>query len=324
MAGASTLSRHVLLGGVDELRPVARPSIGRWAGLALAITAIVLATGAAGVHLYVTAPVTTPLVTAPSLLRALSDRRLVTLSTTTPTWTKRQEVVTVDRLRTDHRLWRRMHFRDWDAVPAAFRQPALMAMMRSHGDVMRGPRVWQTMTAEDWDVVPQPIRAMLYLRMIWYWTLAEDVGADFGLDPLRLAPTVGAIVMAESWFEHRAFNENPFGNRDLGLAQCSDSCRRTIGEMVLAGEIQFAPTEADYFNPWIGTRVATVWFKRELGRASGDVELAIRAYHRGIDNALDEKGDIYLRSVLEKRERYVLDSGRSASWRFLAREMSPL
>jgi hypothetical protein len=324
MASASTLSRHTLLGGVDELRPVARPATGRWVGLVFAIALLAAAAGAAGVHVYLTAPVPAPLVPAPSLLRVLSDRRLVTITTTTPSWAKRKELVTVDRLRTDHGLWRRMQFRDWDAVPAPFREPSLAAMIRAHDDVRRGPLVWQTMTAEDWDVVPQPIRAILYLRLVWHWTLAEEVGADFGLDPLRLAPTIGAIVMAESWFEHRAFNENPFGNRDLGLAQCSDPCRRTIAEMAARGEIPFAPMEADYFNPWIATRVATVWFKRELGLAAGDVELAIRAYHRGNENALDEQGDRYLETVLDKRERYVLNKGRSASWRFLAREMSPL
>lgn len=66
--------------------------------------------------------------------------------------------------------------------------------------------------------------------------------------------TIGAIVMAESWFGHRAVNENPWGNRDIGLAQCSDHCREGIAEMAANGEIAFAPTEADYFIPWIATR----------------------------------------------------------------------
>ena len=144
---------------------------------------------------------------------------------------------------------------------------------------------------------------MAYLRMVWHWARNEEVGVEFGLEPTRTAQAIAAIVMAESWFEHRAMNENPFGNRDLGLAQCSDPCRRTIAEMALRGEIDFAPSEQDYFNPWVGTRVATRWFERELARANGDVDLAIRAYHRGLDNAFDAAGDRYVSGVYRRRDR---------------------
>lgn len=98
--------------------------------------------------------------------------------------------------------------------------------------------------------------------------------------PERLAQTIAAIVMTESWFEHRAVNQNRWGNRDLGLGQCSDSCRDTIDEMAARGEIGIAPSEADYFNPWIATQVATIWFERELHSADGNVDVAIRAYPR--------------------------------------------
>ena len=76
---------------------------------------------------------------------------------------------------------------------------------------------------------------------------------------------------------------NRYGNRDLGLAQCSDYCRRTIAAMAAAGELDFSPTEADYLDPRIGSLIATVWFERELRRSAGDVSLAIRAYHRGLE-----------------------------------------
>jgi len=149
------------------------------------------------------------------------------------------------------------------------------------------------------------------------------VGADFGRNPRRVAQTIGAIVMAESWFEHRAVNENEWG-RDLGLAQCSTFCQRIMTVMGLTGAIRFALSETDYFNPWVATRVATVWFKRELIRAEGDVDLAIRAYHRGIDDAMDEKGDAYLARVLRLRRQYVREQTASASWRFLAGVIAPL
>ena len=37
--------------------------------------------------------------------------------------------------------------------------------------------------------------------------------------------------MAESWFDHRAFFENEWGNRDIGLGQCSNRCRRELARM---------------------------------------------------------------------------------------------
>jgi hypothetical protein len=260
--------------------------------------------------------------TGPSPLESVRNLRPVTVTITTPTWSKVRLTVTMDRLHSDFVLWRQMHFEDWDGVPRMIREPALLAMIRAHAAVFAGPAAWRAMTVDDWDGVPQPVRAMAYLRMIWHWAAVEDVGREFGCEPRLLAQTIGAIVMAESWFEHRAFNENPWGNRDLGLAQCSDYCRKEIARMSESGEIAFAPSEADYFDPRIATRVATVWFERELMNAAGDVDLAIRAYHRGIDAAMDEKGDAYLVRVRSLRERYIRQHTASATWRLLAREIA--
>jgi hypothetical protein len=65
-----------------------------------------------------------------------------------------------------------------------------------------------------------------------------------------------------------------------------------------------------------------VWFARELRLAGGDVDAAIRAYHRGFDNAFDAIGDSYLSAVHRRRDRYVLNQGGSATWRFLVRTMA--
>jgi hypothetical protein len=190
--------------------------------------------------------------------------------------------------------------------------------MRVYRPLLSGPRVWRGMTTAQWDAVPQPVRAIAYLRMVWYWTRHEHVGEKFGFTPGQLAPTIAAIVMTESWFEHRAVNRGASGNRDLGLAQCSDYCRGEIAAMAERGAIDFAPDESDYFDPLVGTRVAVVWFARELRRADGDVELAIRAYHRGIDDAYDARGDAYLAAVRQRRQRYVRNLGAPPSWRLLA------
>ena len=293
------------------------------AAVALTAIAAVAITLAVRVHTFVTAPVPLPAIRPLNVIDILTDTTPVRI-TTTVAWTKIPRVVTVHRLLTDRTLWGRMHFDDWDRIPAGVRERGLAAMISAYADVFEGPEVWRTMTVFDWDRIPQPIRAMAYLRMIWYWARTEQVGAGFGMRPEILAQTIAGIVMAESWFEHRAINENEFGNRDLGLAQCSDHCREVMAEMAAAGEISFAPGDSDYFDPWIATHVATVWFQRELGRADGDVEWAIRAYHRGIDNAYDEKGDAYLRAVRRRRDRYVLNQSASASWQFLSKSIAPL
>jgi hypothetical protein len=265
-------------------------------------------------------------VTPPHLspLAVVRDLRPVPVSLTTPSWTKVHWTVTVDAIRTDHRLWRQMHFNDWDAVPDPWRELGLTAMVRAYGHILNEPSVWREMAAAEWDRVPQPIRAMAYLRMVWYWSEAENVGAEFGYRPTVVAQTIAAIVMAESWFDHRALNQNVWGNRDLGLAQCSDHCRATIALMATQGEILFSPTEEEYFDPWIATRVATVWFERELHRVAGDIDLAIRAYHRGIVDAFDEKGSAYHARVVGLRDRYIHTQRKSDSWRFVARAVAPL
>lgn len=291
--------------------------------LATAVFSAAAVSAVARLHEFASARDIPAVAPAPALLLSVSDRRLVAITLTTPAWSKVRRVVTAEALRTDRRLWRQMHVGDWDRVPHDIREPALRRMIDAYAPVFEGPRRWRQMSAGDWDDVPQPIRAMAYLRMIWHWAAAERVGVEFGLEPRRVAHSIGAIVMAESWFQHRAINENEWG-RDLGLAQCSTFCQRMMAVMALVGAVRFAPTEADYFNPWVATRVATVWFERELHRAAGDVDLAIRAYHRGIDDAWDEKGSAYLERVLRLRAGYIRGQTASPAWRTLVRIVAPL
>ena len=293
-----------------------------WTAAALVLIAITAA-GLGWLHRFVTSPDVPVPIHPPSPLTSVSDRRPVSVTTTTPAWRKVRLSTTADGLRSDHVLWRQMHFDDWDHVPVPLREEALSLMIRANREVFEGPRLWRTMRPSRWDVVPQPIRAMSYLRMIWYWARYERVGVEFGFEPEDLAPTIAAIVMAESWFEHRAVNSNEYG-RDLGLAQCSDFCRDQIVRMALGGEIAFFPIEPDYFNPWTATRIATVWFERELLRSVGNIELAIRAYHRGQDAAMDDRGDAYLQRVLRLRERYIRTQRASPTWAFLAKAIAPL
>jgi hypothetical protein len=263
-----------------------------------------------------------PLVSSPDIVEAVTDRRTVRITTTTPDWKTESKVVPLERLGWDPSIWQQMHFGNWDQLPQDVREPALRRMVHVYAPLLRDPAAWLDMRVEDWDKVPQPIRAVAFLRMAHHWAVSRQPGAEFGLDPVRMGQTVGAIMLAESWFDHRAMHVNAWGNRDMGLAQCSDHCRKTLEDMAVNGEIPFAPTDEEYFDPSIASWVATVWFERELRRSHGDVDRAIRAYHRGQDNAMDEKGTAYLANVLRLRERYVITQRSSESWRFLVGEIA--
>jgi hypothetical protein len=263
-----------------------------------------------------------PSVAAPDIVEALTERRDVQITITTPDWKTVPQVVPLQRLSWDTSIWQQMHFGDWDRLPPKEREPALRRMAHVYAPLLRDPAAWLELTVEDWDKVPQPIRAVAFLRMAHHWAVSRQLGAEFGLDPVRMGQTVGAIMMAESWFDHRALHVNPWGNRDVGLAQCSDYCRHTLERMAADGEIPFAPIGDEYFDPSIASWVATVWFERELRQSGGDVERAIRAYHRGQHNAMDEKGTAYLANVRRLRERYVITQRTSASWRFLVKQIA--
>lgn len=64
------------------------------------------------------------------------------------------------------------------------------------------------------------------------------------------------------------------------------------------------------------TRKRREWLEYD---AAGDVDLAIRAYHRGLDAALDDKGTVYHTRVVRVGERYIRTQRASDSWRLLAR-----
>jgi hypothetical protein len=221
------------------------------------------------------------------------------------------------RLRSDRTLWLQMGFEDWDTVPPRLRRAGLAATFRSYAERLAGPTVWRSMTAADWDLVPPPVRTVAILRMIDTW-VERTASPEFGpAVRARLSNTIAAVVMVESWFNHRAVNVNPAGDRDLGLAQASVWCRKRLDGLDRQGVIGVRLTDADYFNPWTATYVATVWFLRMLDEADGDLDLAIRAYHRGIANARLGAGRAYLRQVLAKRWRFIENADAPPTWRWV-------
>jgi hypothetical protein len=237
----------------------------------------------------------------------------------TASWEKLPETTTVFALERDPTIWRRMLFDDWDLIPDPLRARVVDEMFRHYRRAMEGPAEWTRMTAFDWDDVPQPIRAMAFIRMSEYWNEHYGVGIAHDVPRRLVADTMGALVMVESWFEHRAVQESR-GNRDLGLSQASDFCRARLDTLSAGGFVDFAMTEADYFDPWKATRVVAVWFDLMLTEANGDLDLAVRAYHRGVGAARRGAGDDYLTHVRRVRRRFIrneADEHASPTWQQL-------
>ena len=179
---------------------------------------------------------------------------------------------------------------------------------------MTNPRVWDTMTVHDWDEVPQPVRTLAYRQMVAYWTGFYDVGHRYGIPPGLVSDTTAAIVMSESWFDHRAIHRDRSGNVDIGLAQASDFARERMRELYKRGVVDADLTTEDYFNPWSATRFAAIWFTLLLDEAAGNVDLAVRAYNRGLANAFDDRGSAYLEAVQRRLHRFIRNNGAPAAW----------
>jgi hypothetical protein len=277
------------------------------------VTIAVLAQLAAGIS-------QRPPVAAPTLREPWRDATPLTL-TMTVDWTKILLTVRADQVRYPGGLWRHMHFDDWDQLPDGIRTDALNRMVDRYEAVFGDPAVWDRMTAVDWDDVPQPIRAMAYIQMLRYWSGHYQVGRRHELPRGTVANTLCAIVMVESWFEHRAESRSRSGNRDLGLAQASDGTRAALARLQDRGLIDFAPAGDDsYFDPWQAARVVAIWFELML-RETGDLAAAIRAYHVGAPAALLGEGEAYRTAVEDKRKRFIANQASTPAWDLLYRRV---
>ncbi|MBI4452691.1 transglycosylase SLT domain-containing protein [Candidatus Woesearchaeota archaeon] len=231
----------------------------------------------------------------------------------TAEWRKIPVRITLRDIDNDGFFWRNAHLSDWDVLPEGLRERGLERMIEKYRHLLNNPLQWDKMRAEDWDYVPQPVRSIAYMNMVSYWSNLHEPGARYNLDRKEVSSAIKAIVIRESWFEHRAIHKNPNGKEDIGLAQVYDDTRKKFNSLYGRNL-----KRDDYFNPFISTEVAVLLFDRMLIEAKGNLELAIKAYNKGIKQAMRGKGEEYLALVIDVMQN-LGEKSRSPSIAYIAR-----